>query len=286
MRKTFFNPRRALICVVLLLLGTSLLPSPWADVISSRPRHLVMAAIAPADHLLKPIADWMRRPANLQVDLGNQEEYERAKQLIVELQYRLSQANQTVAQLSQIRRELTLVGIGLMPATVIAWNGDRLHTTITLNQGSQHGLMIGQAVVRGFNLVGRIVNIGPVTSTVELITSPGSHLIVLIKPSSSGAEPREMIAQLSTAPGSDTFWAHTDADDPIRVGDLAHTYDDAWPSEARGFVVGKVTQIEKHPDDPILRRRAIITPIRSLAHLNRVIVIVPMTELEIGGSQQ
>lgn len=278
MKKSRLNPRRALIGLLLLLIISSLLPARWAGALTSRPRYLLEAALAPMDHLLKPLADSLRQRPALTVDLGNQEEYQRAMQQIVQLQYRLGQANERVAELSQIRNQLRLVGVGLMPATVTAWRGDRVHPALSINRGSRHGLATGMVVVRGFNLVGRIVHVGPVTSTVGLINEPESYLIVLIKPPAADVEPRQLICQVYTAPGRDELWANTDADDPIRIDDLVHLYDDAWPSHTRGLVVGVITQIDPHPDDPILRRRVTITPIRSLAHLDHVTVIVPLRD--------
>lgn len=278
MRKTIFTPHRVLIGTVILLLASSFLPSRWAVLLWSRPRHLIAAALAPADHLLKPLADSLRRPPELPVHLGNREEYERATQQIVELQYRLSQATERIAELTQIRNELQLVGVGLMPATVTAWSGDRMHPALTINRGSRHGLNVGLAVTRGFHLLGRVVDTGAVTSTVRLITAPKSHLVVLLKPPIQGEEPRQMITQLESATGKNEFWARTNADDPVRIGDLAQLYDDAWPDHVRGFVIGKVTAIDKHPDDPTLRRRVVVSPIRSLAHLDHVTVIVPTSD--------
>jgi len=282
MSKPILNPQRALVGTVFLLLVSSLLPARWAAVVTSQPRYILTAVMAPADHLLKPMADAIRRPPALTVDLGNQEEYERAKQQMVNLQFRLSQANQRILELSEIRDQFKLVGVGLMPATVTSWSGDPLHPTVTLNRGSRHGLTEGLVVVRGFHLVGRIVNVGPVTSSVGLITAPDTHMIALLKPPTTGTEPREMIAQLNTARGRDLFWTGTDRDDPVRLDDLAYLYDSTWPTQARGFVIGKVTAIDPHPDDPILRRRVTVTPVRSLAHLDHVTVIVPTGEPSIG----
>lgn len=278
MKKSILNPRRALMSLLLLFVVISLLPAQWVGALTYRPRYLLEAALAPADHLLKPLADALRRPPELSVELSNREEYQRALQQIIQLQFRLRQANERVAELSKIRDQLKLVGVGLMPATVTSWRSNRIHPSLMINRGSRHGLAPGMAVVRSFNLVGRVVHVGPVTSTIGLINAPDSYLIVMIKPPVAGLEPRQMVCQVYTTPGRNELWADTDEDDPIRVDDLAHLYDDTWPSHTRGFVVGKVTRIEPHPDDPILRRRVVLTPVRSLAHLDRVTVVVPLQE--------
>ena len=86
---------------------------------------------------------------------------------------------------------------------------------------------------------------------------------------------REMLALLKPAGGG--FEATTDVSDPVREGDLAHLSDDSWPGHARGLVVGKVTAIERDPDDPELRRRVTVIPVKALAYLDRVVVLVPAT---------
>lgn len=275
MRRPWPNPQHVLFGAVVALLVLSLLPTHWAALVSRPPRHLLNAAIAPADHLLKPLADALRYRPDSPVDLGNQEEYERARQQIVQLQFRLRQAKERIAELSQLRDQLKLVGVGLLPAAVTAWGGDRLHPHLTLNKGQRHGVRPGQVVVRGFTLVGRITDAGPVTSTVRLVTAADTHLVTLFKPPTPGQSARQWMARIQAAKGRDGFWAAISADDPVREGDLVHLYDDSWPQNARGFVIGKVTQIQKHPDDPILRRRVIVTPTRSLRHLDHVTVIVP-----------
>jgi len=275
-RSRLFNSQRTLIGLIILLLASSLLPARWARVISSQPRHLLQASLAPVDHLLKPLADKLRRPPDLPVDLGNREEYERAKQQIVELQYKLRQATEQIAELSQTRSQLRLVGVQLLPATVTAWSGDRLHPSLMINRGSRHGLRPGLVVARGFSLMGRVTDTGPVTATARLITAPKTYLIVSIRPPATTTEPREILTQVQAAGSGSEFWCETSADDPIQINDLAYLYDDAWPTEARGLVVGKVTRIDPHPDDPILRRRVVIRPIRSLMHLDHVTVIIPI----------
>ncbi len=275
MKKPLLGPRQVLLIAVVLLLISSMLPARWARVVSNQPRQLLRAAVAPADHILKPLGDKLRRPPDLPVDLGNREEYERAKQQVIELQYRLSQANQRLAELSQIRSQQQLTGVGLLPATVIAWSADRLNPTLTINRGTRHSLAPGMLAVRGFQLVGRILNAGPVTATIGLITAPDTHLVVKAMPPQDQHQPRSLVVHLTAVTGKDIFWADTNAHDPIQIDDLAYLYDDAWPTRARGFVVGKITDIKPHPDDPILRRRITVTPTRSLPHLDYVTLIVP-----------
>ena len=71
------------------------------------------------------------------------------------------------------------------------------------------------------------------------------------------------------------FIAVVSEDQPIQIGDLAHLEDRTWPREARAVVVGKVVEIAPDPNDPVLRQRVVIQPIRSLRHLSRLVVLVP-----------
>ena len=275
MRQSIFSSKRILIILVVSLLISSFLPARCSRVVSTYPRNLLTIAIAPATYLIKPWVDTLRRPSDLTVDLDNLEEYGRAKQQIIELQYKLSQANQRIAELSQIRDQLHLVGIRLIPASVIAWSADNLNPTLTINRGTHHNLRNRLVVTSGFNLIGSIINTQLRASTVRLITTPGTHIIVLLTSGGTTNDPRRFVIQIHSVKNAEYFTADTDADAPIQLGDLAHLYDDSWPDEARGFLVGKIIAIEKHPDDPILRRRIIIQPVRSLTHLDHVTVIVP-----------
>ena len=289
MKKTLLRPRQILLILVALLLVGSFLPGRWAGSISYQPRHFVNAATRPITYPLKLLSDSIRQPAELTIDESDRailrEQYGVALATIRRLERQLEEAQQETATLSQVREHLGLSGVQLYPASVIAWSGDPIQPSLTINRGSRHRLRVGLVVASGFNLVGRISSVGPVTSTARLISSPDTQLTLKILPPLPDAPPRRMLIQARSDKRGEQFVAQTDVDDPVQVGDLAHLADDLWPLEASGLVVGKVVAIEKDPDDPILRRLTQIEPIRSFAHLDRVVVQIPSEGEPIPGEE-
>ena len=279
MKKKLLRPQQLLLILTLLLLIASMLPSKWAMSLSRQPRHFINAAIRPVTHPLKMVSDHLRRPTDLQA-IGVQQtllrqQYEVALQTIRQLEWQLDEARQEIAALSQAREYLGLRGVQLYPASVVAWSGGASQPSLTINRGSNHGLRVGLVAASGFNLVGRLSSVGPVTSTVRLVTSPETQLTVKIVPPSPDSPARQLLVQAISTGQDNLFMAQTDVTDPVEVGDLAHLADDNWPGEAAGLVLGKVVKVESDPDDPILRRLTYIQPIRSFAYLSRVVIEVP-----------
>lgn len=65
-------------------------------------------------------------------------------------------------------------------ADVIAWVPSELEQTITLARGSRGGVHPGMAVRTGEGLVGKVIDAGPVTAKVRLLTDPDSGVGVQI----------------------------------------------------------------------------------------------------------
>jgi cell shape-determining protein MreC len=279
MRKSRLQPQQVLAATTVALGLAAMVPGSWARTLTDRPRYLLRAVLYPSEIALKSLADAVRRPADRSVDLGEGEQLrvnlEQALYYNEQLSQELAQARAKIAQLTGMREYLSLTGVRLMPASVASWSGDSLYPTLTINRGYKHGLRPGLVVADGFNLVGRLSSVGPVAATVRLVTAADTQLVVRVLPPVPGAPPRSVLTRAQAAQRRLEFWATTDEDDPVCEGDLAYLADEGWPAEARGLVVGQVARIEKHPDDPILRRRVVIRPIRSLTHLDRVTVIVP-----------
>lgn len=282
-RSALLQSRHVLGLWVLLLLGCSWMPSQWAKLMWDRPRHLLLAATRPLVQPLHRFGNALRRPASLETFVDDETQlrtqYQRALQYARRLEDELHEARTQIMQLSQVRQHLDLSGIQLVPASVVGSTSGRAHPTLVIRplnhrRSRHHRLEEGMVVAHGFNLVGRVGSVGPVTAVVGLIHQLGRELVVRVVPPVPGAPPRELVTSLR--PHDPTrFVAEIDIDDPVQTGDLVHLSDPAWPAEARGLVVGRVTAIEKDPDDPLLRRLAIVSPIQSLSHLDRVVVLVP-----------
>lgn len=258
----------ATVAVSLALL--SQIPSSCVRSISDRPRDIVASLLNPLTHPLKRLADSVRRRHDLEVEAPRHENREEALQYIRRLEAELDDAHETIAQLSQTRQILTFQSVKLTSASVTA-SSDH---TLTINKGRMAGLRDGLVATAWGNLVGRISHAGPVTATIQLITALKTLLTVRIVPPVPGEPPRDRLVQVQADHGF--FTAVVNENHPVEHGDLAHLEACNWcPPDARGFVVGKVVKIEPHPDDPMLRQRLVIQPIKSLRHLSAVAVLVP-----------
>ena len=176
----------------------------------------------------------------------------------------------------QVRQVQDLQGFTYLPARVILPVRDASQRVITINRGTRHGVQEGLVVTVGANLVGQVLaDPGPSTATVRLITAPNTFLVVRLIPPVPGSTPYEPFVNIREANDGQEFWAEIDADATVRAGDLAHLADDTWPTEARGFIVGRVQEIIEHPDRPYLSRRVIIKPLRPVGRLSNVVVLIP-----------
>jgi cell shape-determining protein MreC len=231
--------------------------------------------------VLKSIGDSLRRPADRHIDLGEGEQLkanlEHSLRYNEQLTQELALARAKITQLTRIRENLDLTGVRLLPASVTSWSADPINPTLAIDRGAHQGLRTGLVVTDGFNLVGRVTGAGPMVATVRLVTASDTQFTVRVLPPVPGASPRSVLTRVQAVKARSLFWATVDASDPAKKGDLVYLCDEGWPAEARGLVIGQVTRIDKHPDDPLLRRRLVIEPIRSLAHLDRVTVILPTT---------
>lgn len=279
MRRSGIHQRHVLAGVVVLLLVSSLLPGGWVNSYSRAPRHLLGAITAPLTRPLKRLSDAIRRPAEVDVFGNDPSRWKDALESEVQYRRRLEQelreARDNIAQLSHVRQHLDLSGFELKVAYVTHGSNDPAHPALTISRGRRDGLQPGFVVASGFNLVGRVTSVGPASSTVTLITAADTLLSTRIVPVTLDAPPREHLAQLRPQKGAGRFTAQANVDDPVEVGDLAHLADHFWPPEAQALVVGSVTAIEKDPSDPLLRRIIEVMPPRSLAYLDRVVVLVP-----------
>lgn len=281
MRHPLLTQRRVLfLAVIPLLLVGSFLPPAIARVTSDKPRDLVRMLHTPVTQALKRVGDSIRSPDDLKVDLGPEREMEQNYRELLryarQLEDDLRRSQAMVANLTQMRQGLGMRATRLLPAVVTAPPTGPASPTLTIDRGTREGIAPGQVVAAadGFNLAGLITDAGPLTASVQLITKPGTRLDVRILPPTPGASPREVFTQLQLN-DKGQFEAVLGADRPVNKGDLAHLSDDHWPAEARGFVVGTVIAVQSLPQDPLVYRRVIVQPVRSLAHLKDVIVLVP-----------
>jgi hypothetical protein len=119
--------------------------------------------------------------------------------------------------------------------------------------------------------------VGAASSTVRLITVPGTHWHVMIGPGSANQPSRGKDYILTAAKNGRDLTAVAGMNDPVQEGDLATVLADSIGPEGAGLTIGRVVQVGPDPMDA-LRRQVVVRPEEALAFLSRVAVIVPRGE--------
>ena len=159
--------------------------------------------------------------------------------------------------------------------------------TVELDGGANLGFRQGMPVIGGLHpesqefLVGRLIQVGPRTSTLALITARHTPLNAQITPAKmpeSGLSPQRQRLCRFIADGT----AFLSADEvnavpntqPVEHGDLARLYDDDWHPVVQGTIIGKVVAVKPLPQDPQVKS-VVIKTLANLEYLGRVTVLVP-----------
>lgn len=153
-------------------------------------RDKAQDAMAPVqegvDDILSPVADWFDGVTQ-SADLKQENRV---------LRRQLAEARGAAAQSRAVRREnaelkrlnglKSITDIPGVDAQVIAASPGNFESTITIDKGSNSGIMTGMPVVTGDGLVGRVVQASGKRATVLLLTDPDSGVAVRLE-NSGGA---------------------------------------------------------------------------------------------------
>ncbi len=166
---------------------------------------------------------------------------------------------QAVTQLAQqdFRKVPRILEAGIL----VAGDASDWHSTFILDRGSRDGIEVGQAVVWGRHLVGRVVGVGPYLSRVRTIVDPGFRMRARVaRPPqpSAGGKPPGPGGSAGTAPtllvperllglvegdgkdGCELVWIL--AEEQVQVGDIVVSVEEnrgRWPG---GLVFGSVIE--------------------------------------------
>jgi cell shape-determining protein MreC len=279
MPRHWLTQKRLMIVLVLGLVVASLLPARTITPLARVPQQILHAAIRPPIRMLdaitpdlrstdpRPIVDGASKP-QLQQRLKDAHSY------IASLESEVQRLKQAKRQLEQTQAR-TDRPVGLVAARVLSLSGSEVKPSLVIDRGRRAGLRSDLAVVYAGNLVGTVENVGPATATVRLILAARTGLQVRLRPNSPEPSGRQVIVRANVNEAQNAFFAEPGSRKPVEVGDLAHLQDSSWPPEAHGAIVGKVSSITGHPDEPLLINRVRIEPLVSLKQLDRVTVLVP-----------
>ncbi len=213
----------------------------------------VVAALGEIDHLRSENEALRAENERIQQDALRAEEIRRHNDLLTGLlQLRNGFEYETVA------------------ATVIARESIEVQHRITIDRGSADGLKVGDVVITaGGALVGRIVDVGPSSATVQLISDASSTVIgQLLQSAATG----EVVGQL---PASLTM-LNIDASVSVGLGEevvtagieLAGGIRSPYP---KGLVIGTVVDVRRDANEVV--QTAYLQPAAALERLEYVLVV-------------
>ncbi len=154
---------------------------------------------------------------------------------------------------------------GQVIARVIGKGPSNYLSSITIDLGSDHGIQPGMPVVTERGLVGRIYKVGPVSSTVLLITDPSSGVPALIQRSSS-----RLSGVVSGRAGDLPVMDFIPQDEKIALGDTVIT-SGLGGNFPKNLTVGQIVEVRQR--DYEMFQQATIRPTVNFDRLEFVLVI-------------
>jgi rod shape-determining protein MreC len=219
--------------------------------------------------------DAVTRPVAIYVSgLGHLDEYQdhidELQQRNDELNVQLRTSEDARSRARELDDLLRVAGVGqyrVVPARVIAvGSGSMFDWTATVDAGARDGLAPDMTVLSGDGLVGRVTNVGPVTSTVLLAADPESAIGARLEGSQ----------QIGVISGRGTAALRLELLDPqaeVATGDRLVTFgSQGGVPFVPGVPVGEVIDVERTPGS--LTRAAMVRPYASFTSLDLVGVVV------------
>ena len=173
--------------------------------------------------------------------------------------------NERLSQLLELKS--TMNGYSTVAASVIAYSKNNWYDTIEINKGTRNGLSVGNAVITGDGVVGRITETGPNWSTVSTILNNDNAMGVRVT-RTSGLGVVEGDEQLCL----DSLCKMTfiNQESTIIVGDLLETSGSGGIYPA-GLFVGAIREI--NADNTGELNYATVEPAVDFSRLYEVLVI-------------
>jgi rod shape-determining protein MreC len=130
----------------------------------------------------------------------------------------------------------------LLPAQVILpGDASGWSRSFAVAAGGRDGVRRGAAVLWGDHLVGRVVEVGPRTARVALITDPEFRIGVLLQPPEGPADPQLVVAQGTGRDRLRIAWVPRGA--RAEAGDMVVTAGDPELGIPAGLLIGRVANV-------------------------------------------
>jgi rod shape-determining protein MreC len=214
-------------------------------------RHTLSMVITPIVYTTNsPFALFDTVAKNLQSreELMRQNTTLQAQMLLLQGQVQKQQALQ--AENQQLRALLqstpAINHVRLLVAQVLAIQANPYQQEILLNQGSQSGVFVGQAVLDAHGIMGQVIEVDTQTSRVLLLTDPSSAIPI--------QNNRTGMHGILNGQGNSglLLWVNVSPTADVHVGDVL-TSSGLGGHYPVGYPVGVVTSVNSHTDDQFLQ---------------------------------
>ena len=235
-------------------------------------RSVFQTATAPVRYVgsvvLSPITGMGNVIRNLTADQQTlselQEENERLRIRNVELE----EAALTAERLQGLLDLRDAYSLQSTAARIISGSTDSWSSTVIIDKGSSSGIAVGMPVCDANGAIGQVVECGPSTSVVRLLTDEGSGVSAMVQSSRA----QGMVEGSATGQLRLTLIR---VEQSIEVGDIVVTsgLGGVFP---KGLPIGKVVTVERTPG--ALYYDVVIEPFARAENLEEVLVITSLTE--------
>lgn len=186
----------------------------------------------------------------------------------------IQQENLRLRDLLSFKEE---VQFEVTPAQVIGRNPSSWFFNLTIDKGTKDGIKVDMPVVTNQGLVGKIIDVQPSYSKVQLLISPDSGISAIVQRTRDNG----VLVGVSNPSGySKITRLHQNAD--LQEGDviISSPLTGIYP---KGITIGRVVTVY---DDPVtLERSALVKPEVDFDRLEEVLIIVNYTEEEPEGKE-
>jgi rod shape-determining protein MreC len=146
-------------------------------------------------------------------------------------------------------------------ARIVGFPPENESQSVTIDRGSSSGIKVGDGVITGEGVVGRIASVGPFSSSVLLITDYTSRIPAIVREGRWWG-----IAQGNL---TSVRLQYVSQDASLRPGDVVLTGN--GQSFDSGVPIGTIVEIER--SDAALYQTAVVRPAVELGTLDRVVVL-------------
>ncbi|MGC1183290.1 rod shape-determining protein MreC [Legionella sp.] len=174
-------------------------------------------------------------------------------------------------QLKELLQTSSQANMSAMAAQILAVDTSNSRQIIVLNKGKRDGVYVGQPILDAKGVMGQIVDVGPLTSTVLLISD--SKSAVPVQNNRTG----ERAILIGTNDIQQLFLINLPKTSSIHPGDVLVTsgLDRRYPE---GYPVGKVEQVNNVPGEDFVTVK--VAPVALLNRSRLVLLIWPDKEQE------